>query len=108
VEGEDHAAFDTCFPMHGNAVRPSLRRGSHGPQWGRGISRRPLWADGKLYYAEYGGNRVNVWNGTAHQVLWKEDGCGPSAVMPFAGGVMAVDDTQNAPYKGKVYAIANP
>lgn len=36
--------------------------------------------------AKYGGNRVSVWDGTANRVLWTQDGCGPSAVMPFAGG----------------------
>jgi gluconolactonase len=46
----------------------------------------PFWADGKLYYAEYGGNRVSVWDGATNRVLWTQDGCGPSAVMPFAGG----------------------
>ena len=48
----------------------------------------PLWADGKLYYAEYGGNRVSVWDGGSNSVLWAEDGCGPSAVLPFAGGML--------------------
>jgi gluconolactonase len=48
----------------------------------------PFWADGKLYYAEYGGNRVSVWDGAANRVLWQEDGCGPSAVMPFGAGLL--------------------
>ena len=48
----------------------------------------PFWADGKLYYAEYGGNRVSVWDGATNRALWTEDGCGPSAVMPFAGGML--------------------
>jgi gluconolactonase len=48
----------------------------------------PFWADGKLYYAEYGGNRVSVWDGTANRPLWSADGCGPSAVMPFADGML--------------------
>ena len=48
----------------------------------------PFWADGKLYYAEYGGNRVSVWDGVSNRALWAEDGCGPSAVMPFAGGML--------------------
>jgi gluconolactonase len=48
----------------------------------------PFWADGKLYYAEYGGDRVSVWDGSANRVLWAQDGCGPSAVMPFAGGML--------------------
>jgi sugar lactone lactonase YvrE len=46
----------------------------------------PFWAEGKLYYAEYGGDRVSVWDGTTNRMLWTEDGCGPSAVMPFASG----------------------
>jgi sugar lactone lactonase YvrE len=46
----------------------------------------PFFADGKLYYAEYGGNRVTAWEGAANRTLWSQDGCGPSAVMPFAGG----------------------
>jgi gluconolactonase len=48
----------------------------------------PFWADGKLYYAEYGGNRVSVWDGTGNRALWTEDGCGPSAVMPLADGML--------------------
>jgi gluconolactonase len=48
----------------------------------------PFWADGKLYYAEYGGDRVSVWDGAANLALWRQDGCGPSAVMPFAGGIL--------------------
>jgi gluconolactonase len=48
----------------------------------------PFWAEGKLYYAEYGGNRVSVWDGAANRALWTQDGCGPSAVMPFAGGML--------------------
>jgi gluconolactonase len=48
----------------------------------------PFWADGKLYYAEYGGNRVSVWDGTANHALWSQDGCGPSAVMPLGDGML--------------------
>jgi sugar lactone lactonase YvrE len=48
----------------------------------------PFWADGKLYYAEYGGDRVSVWDGTAKRTLWTQEGCGPSAVMPFADGML--------------------
>ena len=32
----------------------------------------PFWAEGKLYYAEYGGNRVSVWDGTANRVFWTQ------------------------------------
>ena len=48
----------------------------------------PFWADGKLTYAEYGGNRVSVWDGTSNRALWTQDGCGPSAVMPLGDGML--------------------
>jgi gluconolactonase len=48
----------------------------------------PFWADGKLYCAEYGGDRVSVCDGATNRVLWMQDGCGPSAVMPFATGLL--------------------
>lgn len=46
----------------------------------------PYWADDKLYYAEYGGNRVSVWDGGSSSTFWSQDGCGPSAVMPYQDG----------------------
>ena len=39
--------------------------------------------DGKLYYAQYSGNVATVWDGTTNVDFWKEDGCGPSAVVPM-------------------------
>jgi sugar lactone lactonase YvrE len=48
----------------------------------------PYWLDGKLYYVEYGGHTIETWDGAASTVLWKEDGCGPSAVMPFGDGFL--------------------
>ena len=43
----------------------------------------PVMQDGKLYYAEYAANVVQVWDGTTNAVLWQQDGCGPSAVVPM-------------------------
>lgn len=51
-----------------------------------GFPEGPYWADGKLYYAEYGSHQVSVWDGTSTAVLWSQEGCGPSAVMPFGDG----------------------
>jgi sugar lactone lactonase YvrE len=48
----------------------------------------PVIIDGKLYYAEYGGNRVSTWDGKTNAVFWKLDGCGPSAVMPWQSGFL--------------------
>ena len=48
----------------------------------------PFVKDGKLYYTQYGGHKVNVWDGTAGRVLWSAEGCGPSAVMPFQAGFL--------------------
>ena len=50
----------------------------------------PAVIDGKLHYVEYGGNTVLVWDGTANTVLWKAEGCGPSAVLPLGDGDLVV------------------
>jgi len=42
----------------------------------------PVMADGKLYYAQYSGNVASVWDGATNVDFWKQDGCGPSAVVP--------------------------
>jgi hypothetical protein len=34
----------------------------------------PFFADDKLFYAEYGGHRVTVWDGTVNRSLWSQDG----------------------------------
>jgi sugar lactone lactonase YvrE len=49
----------------------------------------PVLRDGVLLYAQYGGNVVSAWDGTAVTTLWTGDGCGPSAVAPL-GGDLAV------------------
>jgi len=43
----------------------------------------PVMLAGKLYYAQYSGNVASVWDGTTKTDFWKEDGCGPSAVVPM-------------------------
>lgn len=45
-------------------------------------------ADGRLVYAEYGGHRVSAWDGETNVTLWSQDGCGPSAVMPYQDGML--------------------
>ena len=50
----------------------------------------PAFIDGKLYYVEYGGNTIDVWDGKTNTVLWKSDGCGPSAVLPLGSGDFVV------------------
>ena len=50
----------------------------------------PIFLDGKLYYVEYGGNTIDVWDGKTNTVLWKSDGCGPSAVAPLGTGDFVV------------------
>jgi sugar lactone lactonase YvrE len=42
----------------------------------------PVMSGGKLLYVEYAGQTVMSWDGKANTVLWKQDGCGPSAVVP--------------------------
>lgn len=43
----------------------------------------PVMAGGRLLYAEYAGHVVTAWDGKTNTQLWKQDGCGPSAVIPL-------------------------
>jgi gluconolactonase len=56
----------------------------------------PVMAGGKLLYAEYAGHVVTVWDGKANTQLWKQDGCGPSAVVPMGKdfGITCYDSGQ--------------
>ena len=44
----------------------------------------PVMADGALYYVEYAGHTVMRWDGKENKVVWKQEGCGPSAVIRMA------------------------
>lgn len=46
----------------------------------------PVMSGGKLLYAEYAGHVVTSFDGAANSTLWKQDGCGPSAVVPLGTG----------------------
>jgi gluconolactonase len=50
----------------------------------------PIWYHDKLFYVEYGRNTVMTWDGKKNEVFWKQDGCGPSAVLPTAAGDFVV------------------
>jgi sugar lactone lactonase YvrE len=41
----------------------------------------PLWHEGQLYYVEYGADTVMMWDGKENTQVWRQDGCGPSAVV---------------------------
>jgi sugar lactone lactonase YvrE len=43
----------------------------------------PVVDGNRLLYAEYAGQTVTQWNGSENAPLWKQDGCGPSAVVPL-------------------------
>ncbi len=43
----------------------------------------PLVRDGVLYYAEYGGDRVSLWDGKRTSIFWSRKGSGPSAIGTF-------------------------
>jgi len=49
-----------------------------------------------LLYAEYAGHVVMVWDGEANKQLWKQEGCGPSAVVPMGEnfGITCYDSGQ--------------
>ncbi len=43
----------------------------------------PVMAGDRLLYAEYAGQVVTAWDGKTNTQLWKQDACGPAAVVPF-------------------------
>lgn len=43
----------------------------------------PVMVGDALYYVEYAGHTVLRWDGKENAVVWKQDGCGPSAVIPM-------------------------
>ena len=46
----------------------------------------PCWHDNKLFYVEYGGHTVKTWDGANNATFWKQDGCGPAAIVPGLNG----------------------
>ena len=40
----------------------------------------PVWFEGKLYYVEYGKDRVMVWDGKTNEVVWTQKGCGANGL----------------------------
>src|SRR5262245_28639071 len=56
----------------------------------------PVMSNGKLLYVEYAGHTVLSWDGKTNTQLWKQDGCGPSAVVPMGKnfGVTCYDSAQ--------------
>lgn len=43
----------------------------------------PLWWQGKLYYVEYAGNGIKVWNGSGVSYFWRKMHCGPNGLIAF-------------------------
>jgi gluconolactonase len=43
----------------------------------------PVMEGDALYYTEYAGHTVMRWDGKQNTMVWKQDGCGPSAVIPM-------------------------
>lgn len=43
----------------------------------------PLWWHGKLYYVEYAGSDIKVYNGKKISVFWRRTHCGPNGLVPF-------------------------
>jgi gluconolactonase len=46
----------------------------------------PAFLGGKLYYAEFGADRVSVWDGSRNAVFWHQTGSGASAIVPLGPG----------------------
>lgn len=56
----------------------------------------PVMSGGDLLYVEYAGHTVLSWDGKTSTQFWKQDGCGPSAVVPMGEnfGVTCYDSAQ--------------
>jgi gluconolactonase len=72
-----------------------------------------LGPDGNLYVGHYSSGRILVVTPDAKLVRKLEVASATAPNLAFGAEgktvyVMAVDDQQNAPYRGKVYAIPNP
>lgn len=50
----------------------------------------PTLVNEKLYYVEYAASTVLVWDGKTNTVFWKQEGTGPSAVIPAGDGTFLV------------------
>jgi gluconolactonase len=46
----------------------------------------PLWHDGQLYYVEYSAHTLVTWDGKENRQIWRQQGCGPSAVVEGGDG----------------------
>ena len=43
----------------------------------------PVWRDDKLFFVEYGGPGVKVWDGKTIRKYWDDEHCGPSGLTQF-------------------------
>jgi gluconolactonase len=50
----------------------------------------PVWRDGKLFYVEYGGAGVKMWDGQTSHAYWTDEHCGPSGLIQFKGNHLLV------------------
>jgi len=50
----------------------------------------PLWQDGRLFYVEYGGPGVKVWDGKNTRNFWSGDHCGPSGLVRYHGNHLLI------------------
>jgi sugar lactone lactonase YvrE len=48
----------------------------------------PLWREGKLFYVEYAPGTIKYWDGAHTGLYWQQEGCGPSALIPFNGHLL--------------------
>jgi gluconolactonase len=56
----------------------------------------PLWFGGRLLYVEYAAHTVMAWDGQRNVQFWRQEGCGPAALAPYAGGLLVTCYDANA------------
>ncbi len=50
----------------------------------------PVWTGGRLFFVEYGGAGIQVWNGSSARNYWTGEHCGPSGLIAFHGNHLLV------------------
>jgi sugar lactone lactonase YvrE len=58
--------------------------------WAASYPEGPLWVGERLLYAEMPLDRVVEWQAGQRRDLWREPGCGPTAIAPFRTGEFIV------------------
>lgn len=68
-----------------------LAADDHVPRaWVASYPEGPVWIGGRLIYAEMGADKIAEWRAGHRRDLWREPGCGPTAISAYRGSDLIV------------------